>query len=1104
MPPQPILELLMPKTLVRRSLRQNKSLLLCLLILLTLVTLTSMGLIVLRGMQDTQENRIAEFVERRERLEMIADQVSSRLMQFVDLYEGIWSFHEREPVPVEKYRQALIAQNGVVQTTDDLTAVPFTIVSSLTKASEVSRLSLYLKLVRSVSAAPSIDARKLGGVRLSGELYAPDGAFFASSPALSDMRSRALRQEMRDGTVKHQVDSLESEFVRASGGEIDRRPLWVSTHRAGTDAVATIMIPILKDNVRVAMLAVNIPGPQFVQHFRNQENRPGFYVFSQDGEPLRYGTDIGDDRRVIHLVRANKSRILDVKNRTQVYWIDGNFIISQRVAGPGWIAVYAIPWPTFVAGIARIYWVAAGFAALSLVLIWACYVAYRYVVARPIESEMERVVELEAFRRGVLETLPVGVIVFSIHRKQVLYTNSLAYLLLGTQQPSQVINFCETVLSREVEPAGASEIFEFSWRRSDSNEIDLGLTISRERFDGDDAILIGVMDLSDRKAKEILLEEARARAERDNRTKTLFVAGVSHEIRTPLHGAMGNLELLATGDLTAEQRRRLEVIQRSFSGLLRLVDDVLDITKLDAGALTVSPRSVIISETISSCAENFAPTILARGLTFSCSVDPALDQPIWVDDHRLSQILQNLLSNAAKFTLEGGVSVRARLARGDALSKLVVEVQDTGIGISENAKRRLFHPLEQGDTSISARFGGTGLGLYLCRQLVSLMGGIIEVSSELGEGARFRFEIPIQEGDVAEMSPYHLSGLRIVVSRTGAASVGSLIARLQAADASVSTDRTQACDIAIATYDVGVAEILGAEPSARDANPSRSTLILTPDGPLRPKRIEPTTWHLTSLNPLSLLEFLGEFQGGTSVCPVSIDVSEPSSAFKNHDVHTNPIIIADDDEVSRVLLRDQLSRLGYLDVRSFDNGADVVLANSQRDADLILVDLNMPILDGAGVAEKLRGNVGATKVVVVTAAGEGNLVDVADLFSGVLHKPVTMAALSVMLAKHLPEARMMGTPQGIADEIVREMRKAFVAAWADERSRYERALQSHEATVLKKLLHKMAGGMSALGEDDLAHVMTTLHAKIVDPVEPCLEKALGDLLKAIDERVSNF
>jgi len=260
-------------------------------------------------------------------------------------------------------------------------------------------------------------------------------------------------------------------------------------------------------------------------------------------------------------------------------------------------------------------------------------------------------------------------------------------------------------------------------------------------------------DVTERKASEERVaaahaqaEAARSAAEQANRAKTEFLANISHEIRTPMNGIIGMNELLLRSELTSTQRDCALTVRDSAGALLRVIDDVLDIAKLEACKMELDPIDFDLGETIDATVALLTPRAKEKGLVLTTSLEPAVRQRFHADAIRLRQILLNLLGNAIKFTEQGGVTVSARLLPGalpDGARQVAIEVADTGIGMNEETRARLFQKFTQADSSISRRFGGTGLGLAITRELLALMGGAIVVSSAPGQGSRFTVTVPL-------------------------------------------------------------------------------------------------------------------------------------------------------------------------------------------------------------------------------------------------------------------------------------------------------------------------------------------------------------------------
>jgi PAS domain S-box-containing protein len=341
--------------------------------------------------------------------------------------------------------------------------------------------------------------------------------------------------------------------------------------------------------------------------------------------------------------------------------------------------------------------------------------------------------------------------------------NQAALDIFGCDDKEYILNASVGSLSPPVQPDGSnstevarayvdqafregSASFEWVNLRENGEAFPSEVSLKRMQAGEQEVLQVVISDITEKKNAELEIIEAREMAEASNRAKSVFLANMSHEIRTPLNAIIGLAHLLRDSGLYLEQKEKLDKINASAEHLRVIIDDILDLSKIEAGEFRIEQTNFNIEDVFTSVHSLLKPQAAAKGLTMEVEID---DVPSWLrgDPTRLRQALLNYLSNAVKFTHQGTITLRA-LVEEDYGDEVLVrfEVQDTGIGIEQEKLAGLFQPFEQADDSTTRKYGGTGLGLTITKRLAQMMGGRVGADSEIGRGSTFWFTARLARG----------------------------------------------------------------------------------------------------------------------------------------------------------------------------------------------------------------------------------------------------------------------------------------------------------------------------------------------------------------------
>lgn len=729
---------------------------------------------------------------------------------------------------------------------------------------------------------------------------------------------------------------------------------------SGSNRKSYIFEPISSRAIPGAWLGVEVPYSQVRDSIKQQLDAAAhlsikFLVLDENGLPVE---ESGSKLEGKGQLDANFLNVL--KNASDGFSNVGApvfkiFLKKELGRGQRWIVYYA----DYLDVVAQVKYSFLWGALLLIAALVSAVLLLKYVkkaVFLPAQEQATQLLEREAFNRTMLALAPVGICVLNRESGELLLQSEKAKRLLelqvevdGQRQSLQAY-FLSVPVNDPLEPF-RSGVTAFSV--TDQSPRHIQFSLAALHYHEQPVLFCSFVDDSARRNTELMLAAAKQASDVANAAKSTFLAMMSHEIRTPLYGVLGTLELLGRTELQSQQRDYLDVIGFSSGNLLQIINDILDFSKVEANQMVLECAPFNAVEFVEAVVRGFVPLALKKRVQLQCYLPP--DLPLLVGDrNRLQQVLSNLLSNAVKFTDCGKIVVRLyghESRPGHCAIKL--QVADSGIGIAKAQQDMLFEPFIQADTSISRRFGGTGLGLSVCSKLAQLMGGQIDLVSELGLGSSFTLslELPIAQPALSIC----LNGrpkVQILVDTCD--QYDALNALISHAGAQVeawspSLHPAPGTLLVVGTY--GLADTV--------VDGFAGVVWLDLEGLPTPQWRE-NGWHVSYVSQQGLLQALHMLCGAPAVALNQVHV--PIPGFNNLRV-----LAVEDHPVNQLLLAEQLEQLGCI-VTMASDGAEALQRWLRGETyDVMLTDVNMPRLDGYQLVRQLRQQGITVPIIGITA-----------------------------------------------------------------------------------------------------------------------------------------
>ncbi|MXN74135.1 response regulator [Burkholderia sp. 4701] len=845
------------------------------------------------------------------------------------------------------------------------------------------------------------------------------------------------------------------------------------------------------DNVKTQLVVFEFPLAELMNSLRRTPFNGAYILTSSDGKLIgKIAHQPIDDtlvERALALHAAN-----GLQPRPAGAFGNGVILFSTEIKRTGWRLLYVLSWRNIVAALGLQTGIATLLSGSLIVMTWIFVALFERRVFKPAFEHSTHIFDSEHLSRTLIETAPVGLSIVSIESGKPLLSSAMMRNITDVISEHASMLFKAAVAKYAVAPwlAEFDSMFdvahdEIELTDRDGNPIHLAMSLTKARYKGEKVLVLAFSDITAKKALEQRLRDAKLAADSANASKALFLATMSHEIRTPLNAIMGHLELLANASMTEKQKDRLAIIRNASNGLLVTINDVLDFSKVEAGQLAIEAVDFRVSDIVERSLAIFSPIARAKGIELLSDYACSIEQNMLCDPDRFAQILNNLLGNAIKFTAEGSVTLRTRIraeSPGGAVGPMLsLTVEDTGIGMTPRQRATLFEPFVQADASIERRFGGTGLGLALCRKLVTAMNGAIDVESEMGVGSRFSVRLPLGVPVAGPASNPRFSRERIVFLSTRNAWRDFVVPQLQSwgLDVSACSHPADISDAALQSARVVVIYGSTAEWAPHDENRlvelSGRIVYCEASGPSRPVVIG----RMTDVSCYALRGLANALMQAIHGTTIDCAANERNDGFDESSplprMPSLRVLVVEDNEANRELLREQMSLLGCEVATACDGRAGLDAMKSEA-WDIVLTDINMPLMNGYEFARTARAEQSTVPIVAISASVTGDELSrcKASGISKVLTKPVSLEQLHELLSSVVKGKRSSVLPAKEQQALLAgkpvplHLKAVFRRSSMELMTHVHQAKTNMDGRAMAAALHSLKGALGVFGLTELA------------------------------------